>query len=440
MAIYWEGIFAVFAILLFFGILAYRRIPAPVLGLLVSVIIILILGMPMDKTLLGPYMSAAGSYFKNFWLVFFLGALYGAIMEKTGAALVIAEALLKFGRGYMAPVVIMTVTGILTYGGISGFVIFFTMWPIALHVFRETNLPRKLIPAAISAGTWTWSMVGPATPAIQNIIPMKYLGTSPNAALGPGLAAIVIEFVLICGWLYWRAKTLVKNGETFDKDEVGLRLAAEGEKVLREKIRPPLWIAVAPLILLIFLFDVLKIPIETALIITVLIATLMLFKQIGGYKELLSIMNDGSQNGAMAILNTACIVGFAGVMKETYIFKNLVDWLKTGVQLNPYWYVAITTTILAGIAGSASGGLGATFEALGDTFKALPISMEAVHRIASISAGILDTLPHQGAQITLLTICHLTHKEGYFDIAVTQLIIPAIALVATIPLYPLLGY
>lgn len=171
--------------LILFAWLAYQRWSAVILGPLVSLVALLMARVPVFKTLMGPYMETAASYFKNYFLVFFLGALFSAIYEETGAAESIARALLKVTKGARAASMVMTITGLLTYGGISGFVIFFAMYPITWYLFKEANLPQRIIPAAISAGTWTWSMTSPGTPAIQNVIPMRYLGTPLDSSARP---------------------------------------------------------------------------------------------------------------------------------------------------------------------------------------------------------------------------------------------------------------
>ena len=163
-------------------------------------------------------------------------------------------------------------------------------------------------------------------------------------------------------------------------------------------------------------------------------AIILLWKYIDGVDGWVDTLNSGAVNSATAILNTAIVVGFAGVVKETPGFEKLITGL-LNMDISPMFFVAITVAVAAGAAGSASGGLGIAFESLKGTYISMGLNLEYVHRIAVIASGTFDTLPHQGAQITLLGICGLTHKEGYFDIAITQIIIPILVLVAvTIPM------
>ncbi|GAB6138932.1 GntP family permease [Halanaerobaculum tunisiense] len=420
-------------LLVMFAILAFKRVSAPLLGPIVTITLILVLGLPMYDTMLGPYMAEAAGYFKKFFLIFLTGALFGAVMEDTGAAKSIAHFIIdKTGNRWAAPM-IMIITGILTYGGISGFVVFFAMFPLAIQLFKATNIPRRLIPAAISSGTWTWSMNSPGTPAIQNIIPMKYLGTGPTAALIPGIASGLLQFILIFAFLEWRGRYYKSKGLTFDSDPTSLELV-ETKSEAEDHDLPHPALGAIPCILILVLFNLFRVPVEGSVAIGVIVAMILLKDYVNGIGDWIDTLNKGTHNSAIAILNTAAVVGFAGVVKTTTGFEKIIDWLRD-LNMSPLWFVAVTAAVAAGVAGSASGGLAAAYSALGDTYRSLGIRMEYVHRISAISAGIMDTLPHQGALITLLAICKLTHKEAYFDVAITQILIPFIAVAtAAIPL------
>lgn len=407
-----------------FSILAFKKISAIILGPVVAVFVIVMARLPMFETLLGPYMSAAAGYIQKFFLVFFVGALFGAIMDETRAAESIAQSLVKLTGGRWAAPVVMIITGLLTYGGVSGFVVFFAMYPIALQLFKSANISRRLIPAAISAGAWTWSMNGPGSPSIQNVIPMRYLGTSSVAALVPALVGMIAQLVLIFLWLEWRSKRLKKKGYVFEDASLA-PLKVPDKK--HEVGLPNPWKSAIPALLILFTFNVLKLPVEGAVMIGILSALALLHKQRDGLEEWIHTLNRGALNSATAILNTAIVVGFAGVVRVTAGFDKMIGGLKN-LQLSPLIFVAITSAIAAGVAGSASGGLGIAYEALQETYANLGVNVEYVHRISVIAAGTFDTLPHQGAQITLLAICGLSHKEGYFDIAITQIVIPIMAL------------
>lgn len=421
--------------LVLFGVLAFKQINALILAPLVTIFVVVFSGLPILSSLKESFMPAASAYVTSYFLVFFVGALFGAVYQFTGAA----ESIAKFLSGlshdkYVAPL-IMCITGILTYGGVSGFVVFFVIYPIALQLFRKANLTRMLIPAAISAGCWTWSMTAPGSPSIQNVIAMTNLGTPSTAAFLPSLIASIAEFILIFVWLEYRARKFTAKGRLFHDPLIVRQLDPEELDEGEEKSLPHPVIAFIPIAVILICFNHpdIKLPVETAVFAGVVVATVLMFKRVGNVSDWIKVFNKGAADSGVAILNTAIVVGFGGVVKNTQGFTDLIANLQ-GMSISPMVFVAVTVAICAGACGSASGGMGVAFAALTDTFIKMGINLEYVHRIGAIAAGTLDTLPHQGAQITLLGICKLTHKEAYFDIAITQILIPFIALAIFIPL------
>lgn len=432
------GILVLLAALILFGVLAFRQLSALILAPIVTIFVLLCFRMPILDGLKTSFMPAAASYVTSYFLVFFVGALFGAVYQFTGAAKSIAKFLVSKSHGKYVAAIIMTITGILTYGGVSGFVVFFVIYPIALQVFRSANVTRRLIPAAISAGCWTWSMWGPGSPSIQNVIPITALGTTPTAAFVPSLIVTIAEYIMIFAWLEWRTRVFIRKGIVFTDPTLRTQLDPEELRADEDEALPNVGIAFTPIILILFFFNAplfwnaakgvrTGLPVETAVIIGVIAAVILMWKRIeGGLWAWVKVFNKGAADSGVAILNTAIVVGFGGVVKNTSGFADLVNALK-GLNMSPLIFVMITVAICAGACGSASGGMGVAFNALKDTYAALGASMPHVHRIAAIAAGTLDTLPHQGAQITLLGICKLTHKEAYYDIAITQIALPFVA-------------
>lgn len=420
------GILVLLLALLLFGLLAFKQINALILAPLVTIFVIVCSGMPILTSLKELFMPAASAYVTSYFLVFFVGALFGAVYQHTGAAESISKTLAGLCKGKFVAPIIMTITGILTFGGVSGFVVFFVIYPIALNMFKEANLTRRLIPGAISAGCWTWSMYGPGSPSIQNVIGMNSLGTPSTAALVPSIIAAVASYVLIFLWLEMRSRSFTKKGITFNDSTLKFQLSPEEMAMDDDKDLPNFWIAMIPIVAILVSFNGFKLPVETAVFLGVALATILMWKRVGTINGWIAVFNEGAANSGVSILNTAIVVGFGGVVKQTQGFSDLVELLKT-LNMPALVFVMITVAICAGACGSASGGMGVAFNALTDTYIALGANLEHVHRIAAIAAGTLDSLPHQGAQITLLGICKLTHKEAYFDIFVTQIVIPFIS-------------
>ncbi|MDR1623311.1 MAG: hypothetical protein LBS00_13170 [Synergistaceae bacterium] len=446
------GILILLIAFILFGVLAFRQLNALILAPIVTIFVLVCFGMPILGTvrwpstaewdfgtgLIGAFMPNATKYVTQYFLVFFVGALFGAVYQFTGAAKSIAKWMANKCHGHFVAGIIMTVTGILTYGGISGFVVFFVIYPIALHVFREAGVTRRLIPGAISAGCWTWSMYGPGTPAIQNVIPVNNLGTTPTAAPIPSVIITILSYLLIFGWLEYRTASFKKKGIPFEDDAIRVKLSEEELRTEdKDEDLPNVWLSFIPMALILFLFNAplfLKangtrggLPVEESVFWGVALATVLMWKRVaGGINGWIKVFNKGAADSGVAILNTAIVVGFGGVVQQTQGFKDLIAALQT-LDMPPLYFVFITVAVAAGACGSASGGLGVAFNALKETYIRIGAELPYVHRIAAIASGTLDSLPHQGAQITLLGICKLNHREGYWDIFITQIVIPVIA-------------
>lgn len=429
------GILVLLIALILFGVLAFKQINALILAPLVTIFVIVFSGLPVLESLKAAFMPAASKYVSDYFLVFFVGAIFGAVYQFTGAAESIARALSKRANNKFVAPLIMCITGILTFGGVSGFVVFFVIYPIALQMFRQANLTRMLIPAAISAGCWTWSMTAPGSPSIQNVIAMNSLGTPSTAALIPSLIATAAEFLMIFFWLEWRARKFTAQGRLFYDDHLTIPLDPEELEDGGAKDLPHPLVAALPIAVILICFNVpqISLPVETSVMAGVALAVVLMFKRVSGLTEWIKVFNKGASDSGVAILNTAIVVGFGGVVKNTQGFQDLIGGLQN-LHISPMVFVAVTIAICAGACGSASGGMGVAFDALGDLFVKMGVNVEYIHRIGAIAAGTLDTLPHQGAQITLLNICKLTHKEAYFDIAITQILIPFLTLGVFIPL------
>jgi H+/gluconate symporter-like permease len=99
--------------------------------------------------------------------------------------------------------------------------------------------------------------------------------------------------------------------------------------------------------------------------------------------------------------------------------------------------------VLAGITGSASGGMSIALQTLGSTYaemaQAAGIDPEILHRVSALASGGFDSLPHNGAVITLLAITGLTHRESYADIGMVSVVIPLASLISVLAIYSVFG-
>jgi len=372
------------------------------------------------------YMGGFVSFAQAWFPVFMLGAIFGKLMEDTGMARSVAVALTKVIGTKRAILGVLVSAGVLTYGGVSLFVVVFAVYPLALTLFKEANISRKLIPGTVALGAFTFTMTAlPGTPQIQNLIPMEYFNTTATAAPIMGIVATIIMGVGGYYYLVWREKVLTSRGEVYTEPK-------DQKNTEEEKHTPPFLLSILPLITVLVTLNLLKWDIIIALISGIV---LILVLNIHRIKDFVKAINSGAVGSVTAIINTSAAVGFGTVVKTVPGFEKLTEFL-LGMKGNPLISEAIAVNLLAGATGSASGGMGIALEALGEKYYELALSSgidpEAFHRIASLASGGLDTLPHNGAVLTLLTITAMTHKDSYKDIFVVSCLIPIVAVVAAI--------
>jgi H+/gluconate symporter-like permease len=158
--------------------------------------------------------------------------------------------------------------------------------------------------------------------------------------------------------------------------------------------------------------------------------------------DLRASMDAGANAAVLPIFAVASLVGFGAVIAALPAFALVRDWVLS-IAGGPLVSLAIATNILAALTGSASGGLTIALDALGETYLRLAtetgIDPALMHRIAVIGSGTLDSLPHNGAVVTLLAVCGSTHSKSYFDIVMANIVGPILALVAVIFLGSTLG-
>ena len=153
--------------------------------------------------------------------------------------------------------------------------------------------------------------------------------------------------------------------------------------------------------------------------------------------ELRASMDAGVNASALPVLSVASLVGFGSVVAALPAFAMVRDWVLS-IEGGPLVSLAVATNVLASLTGSASGGLTIALDALGDTYMQLAaeqgIDPALMHRVAVIGAGTLDSLPHNGAVVTLLAVCGSTHRESYLDIVMVAIVGALLGLVAVIGL------
>lgn len=451
------GVIGIILSLILLMYLAYRGISVLILAPILACFAALLNGFATgDIHILATYtevfMKSLGGYVMKYFPLFLLGAIFGKVMDDTGAAKSIANVICEKLGKKRAIISIVLACAILTYGGVSLFVVAFAVYPIAAELFREVGIPKRFIPGAIALGAFTFTMTAlPGTPQIQNAIPMQFFGTDVYAAPILGIIASAIMFFGGLFWLEFRAKKAMAKGENYGK-----HLDEDIVKIDTNNL-PNFWISMLPIIVVLVMSFILskyifpnvnldylskyetsasKVIGNWSLIISLAASIIVAFTF--NYKRMenpLETLTKGVNGSFLAVMNTASEVGYGNVIAGLAAFA-IVKSALLGFSSNPLISEAVSVSSLAGITGSASGGLSIALGALGEVYlkeaQALGISPEVLHRISAIACGGLDTLPHNGAVVTLLGVTGLTHKESYIDIGMCTAIIPTLAVLACI--------
>lgn len=414
----------------------------------------------------GIFMDKMVGFIKSYFPVFLLGAIFGKVMEMSGFVKSIANTVVKVIGTSRAMLAIVIVGAILTYGGVSVFVVVFAIYPFAAELFKAADIPKRLIPVTIALGAFTFSMDAlPGSPQIQNIIPTSFFKTTTWAA--PWLGVIGAIFVFTVGMIYleWRRRKAKAAGEGYGSNHKN-----EPQQISDVKL-PNFFIAILPLIIVgvfnrVFTnlipkfygtqFDFTKIDlanvnvvditketsiwaIEGALVLGIVTVIVFSFKQMKmNFNANINVAIGGA---LLATINTASEYGYGAVISMLPGFKT-INQAMSNTFTNPLVNEAVTTTTLAGITASSSGGMSIALAAMSEKYleqaQKFGIEPEVLHRVASMASGGMDTLPHSGAIITLLVVTGLTHKQSYFDIFVLT-IIKTIAAFFIIGVYYLFG-
>jgi H+/gluconate symporter-like permease len=433
------------------------------------------------------FMGSAARFVAQFFPLFLLGALFGKLMEDSGSVTAIAQWMTeRLGERRAMLAVVLAGAGV-TYGGVSLFVAIFVLTPMAMALFQAADIPRRLMPAAIALGTSTFTMSAmPGTPAIQNAIPMPFFGTTPFAAPGLGIIASAVMFGFGLWWLARAEAAARRTGEGFGDPAPAPVDTAADDPLVRERATvastfdpaeihhgaagdgsPPVLLAALPLVVVVavnLVMSMLVLPRVDAgflaeerwggtslqavagvwSVAVALAAAILVLVLVGGRRlpSLRATMDAGANASVLPIFSVASLVGFGAVVAALPAFEAVRDAV-LGIGGGPLVSLAAATNILAALTGSASGGLTIALDALGPTYMRLAaeqgIDPGLLHRVAVIGSGTLDSLPHNGAVVTLLAVCGSTHRQSYFDIVMACIVGALVALGVVILLGSLLG-
>ena len=420
------------------GVAAYKGWGALTSTLLASLVVILTSGMNIWEGFSNFYMQGYTGAYASFFLMFCCSSLYANFMNVSGSATSIAYQFIDwFGRQKVL-LVCFVITLVLTYGGVSLFVVVYAMAPIMFTLFKEANLPRHLTMAIIIAGSASLSMTAlPGTPALTNVIPTEFLGTTLTAAPIYGIIASIAFFVMIVFYLNYCEKKARANNEywTYPEGVDPSKYEIQDRSLLPSSIK-----AFLPMIILMTIIIVgSRLGLNSTMLATgaMLAGTLTVFVlNIDKFKgqDMKKIISTGLEGGIGGIGGYAGVVAFGSVVSNSEAFTSIVDWVLS-MQMNPYAQGAFATMVVSAVTGSSSGGLRIMFTAFADGFLTSGANLELLHRLVSIAAGALDTLPHSPGLFLMFAVLGLTHKEAYKHVFWTTVVIPTIITLVSLAVF-----
>jgi H+/gluconate symporter-like permease len=433
------------------------------------------------------FMAGAASFLAQFFPLFLLGALFGKLMDDSGSVQAIARFMTERLGSHRAMLAVVLAGAMITYGGVSLFVAFFVLAPMAHSLFHAADIPRRLMPAAIILGTSTFTMSAmPGTPAIQNAIPMPFFGTTPFAAPGLGIIASLVMLAFGMWWLRRAESAARKSGEGYGAAQHTAADTAADDEFVRERATaarefdpaeihhgrrsetyPPAMWALLPLVVVVganLLMSMVVLPrldlsfladekwgatslsgvggvwsVAVALAAAVAVVIVINRPRLPALRE---SMDAGANASVLPAFSVASLVGFGAVVAALPAFGGVRDWVLS-IGGGPLVSLAVASNVLAALTGSASGGMTIALDALGETYMSLAaeagIDPALLHRVAALAAGSLDSLPHNGAVVSLLAVCGLTHRESYFDMVIVGIVGALFGLVAVIALGSVFG-
>ena len=411
------GILLGFAVLIF---VTFKGWSVYLASFSAAMVVILFCGLPLMETLSGVYFAGIGGIFTSLFSLFIFGAVMARLYAVSGAAVSISSAICRRvirddlpenRRQILGVIVVILASALICFGGINAAIVIITIYPIALSVFEQCDIPKRFIPGVILGGCCTFALTGPGSPQTPNVIPMTILGTESTSGLIPGIIAMAVELVVMVFVLNLMIRRARAHGEHFDPSE-------KDELPVGASRRPGALISLIPLAVLFILFNIFKIPIVFAMLASA-VCSFALFHRYLPRNILKSTVNEGFVSALIPVGSIGAVYGFASVVQKTPAFSAIVEKLLS-MQIHPILLCIFAIAFLCMLTGGSATGQQIVLPIILPVVQSTGIvSIAAMHRIGSFAATTLDSLPHSGT--ILMTInhanCHM--KDSYPAIFVT---------------------
>lgn len=399
----------------------WKRLNLIIIAILSAAIITVFSGQPLMSTLSGPFIQGFSSFAAPFLLLFVAGALFGKLMDDSGATWRIGTSIVSKAGERWALAAYIAVASLLLYGGVSVFVVVFVLLPVARSIFKMGNIPWYLFPLITCYSLLFPLYMLPGGLQVANIIPTKYLGTDLMAGPLEGLFATVI---FVGFGAFYIAYELKKGKSRLGLPEsIPPAVAKETDYEKLDKTAPGVWLSLVPIILALVSINIFKVDVVLGLTFASLACILLFYKS---FDRLLDTINQGATNGIMPLILVAIVVGVAKVVAITPAFALFKDWL-IALNISGLLKILVVTNAISAITGSATGSMTMTLEMFGKDFLAMGYNPETIHRLIAVSASALDTLPWNSFIVLLFTLSGVTYSNGYKQVFIISVILPLLA-------------
>lgn len=429
------GILIGISLLIYFS---YKGFNVVYVAIICAFTVALLNQLPALDAITGAFMGGASGFFKSMFLYFLLGGIIAQLYKESGAAVSISKGVLGYfkkgqsnmdiTKGIRVCLATMTVIGaILFFGGVNGLVAILALYPIALSLFEELNLPRRLIPGIIFGST-TFATCAPGSVQMINVIPSQILGTESTAGLISGLVGASVILILSLLYLYKILLDAHKNGENFISNKNDVKFSDDDEL-------PNFILAMTPLAFTFITYNFFKWNLLVSLTVAIIIGILLFKKTLsknGYFAGIKKMLNEAVGPAIIATVSGCALVGFGSVVQSTSSFQIIVNSVTSLDGVPPLLLLAISVAVIVGITANGTGGISMALPLLQPIFAPLGVSAAAMHRVATFASTTLDTLPTNAGVIALMSMVGTTTKEAYKPILVTTVIIPAIGTLVVI--------
>ncbi len=431
------GIFGIFVSLAILFYLVFKGWSTTIATVVAALVVCLFCQVNPVKALVDVYSSGVGSAAINFFLLFGLSGIYAEVINMSGAGAAFARTLIRLCGMEASVYVCALATLIMVYGGVNPFIVVFTMYPITLTVFREANLPRRLIPAVIYIGSAGFILgCMPYIPSVINVVACQAMDVSLAAA--PVICTVTSILGALMCFFYLRSllRKARAHNEVFVASLKDAEVLAACDKKAEGLGGARSWLILIPMLAVILVTNLSPsfgatgsyAKANIGMAAGVVVGFILYWKRL---TPRLKVVNDGFSKCAV-ILPVCAAVAFGSIIKSTDAFESLCTWLLS-LNMSPLVSLAVQCNVFTAAMGSGTGAIALMPDLFGKSYVAMGVNPELVARIMAISSQAFDTLPHNSMVVTVLGACDVTHKEAYRPIFVTSVLFPfALVIVAVL--------